>query len=252
VDRMVPATAARDLADVADRLGLLDVATVVAERHRSWVVEAAEGLPPLADVGVDVVADVEPYQRRKLWLLNGPHSTLAYAGLVAGCTTIADAAVHPLVAPFVRRLVDDILAVADLPPALDTHAFACAALRRFRNPALGHTCVQVGADGSPKLPQRLLPAVAERRRRGLDTCRFAVVAAAWIAATAGIPVRGATLPAVDDPAAEHVRAAAGTGDLTRVCATALGPNGDRGFMSQVSSALRRLVRDGAGALESWP
>ena len=89
VDRMVPAPTDDDRRDVEARLGLLDLATVSAERYRSWILSATEGLPPLADVGVQVVADVTPFERRKLWLLNGPHSAFAYCGLLAGCDTIA-------------------------------------------------------------------------------------------------------------------------------------------------------------------
>ena len=149
-----------------------------------------DGLAPLADVGVELVQDVAPFERRKLWLLNGPHSATAYGGLLAGHETIAGAVTDPIIARFVRRLVDDTLEVAELPAGLQAATFAGEALRRFANPALGHTCAQVGADGSSKLPQRLLPVVAARRDRALDTEGFAVVVAIWIAATAGIAVRG--------------------------------------------------------------
>ena len=162
VDRMVPATTPADLDDIAQRLGFRDEAAVVAEHHRSWFMTEAVGLPPLADVGVQMVSDIGPYQWRKLWLLNGPHSALAYTGLLAGCETIAEATAHPVVAPFVRRLVDDILEVADRSPGTEPTAFAAESLRRFGNPALGHTCRQVGADGSRKLAQRVLPVVATR------------------------------------------------------------------------------------------
>jgi fructuronate reductase len=176
VDRIVPATTLADREEVERRLGVRDEGAVVAERHRSWVLEAVDGLPPLADVGVEVVADVGLYQRRKLWLLNGPHSALAYGGLAAGCTTIAEAAADPVVSAFVARLVDDILEVADVP---DARAFADDALRRFRNPTLGHTCEQVGTDGREKLTQRLLPVVAARQARGLPVDRLAAVVALW-------------------------------------------------------------------------
>ena len=106
-----------------------------------------------------------------------------------------------------RRLVDDTLEVAELPAGLQAAAFAGEALRRFANPALGHTCAQVGADGSSKLPQRLLPVVAARKERALDTERFAVVVAIWIAATAGLAVRGVDLPHLEDPIAAALRAA---------------------------------------------
>ena len=179
VDRMVPATTPADLVAIAERLGVTDAAAVLAERHRSWVISGVDGLPPLEQVGVEVVADVESFQRRKLWLLNGPHSALAYCGLLAGCTTIAEAAQHPVVEPFVRAILDDVLEVADVP---DGANFAADALRRFRNASLGHTCLQVGVDGSRKLPQRLLPVVERRRAEGRSTWRFAVVVAAWLAA----------------------------------------------------------------------
>ena len=156
-----PATTPADLDEVARRLGLRDEAAVVAEHHRSWCITEVDGLPPWPTSGCEVVGDIDPYQRRKLWLLNGPHSALAYGGLLAGCETIAEAAAHPDVSPFVRRLVDDILEVADRAPGA-APAFAEESLRRFRNPELGHTCRQVGADGSRKLPSGCCRVVAAR------------------------------------------------------------------------------------------
>ena len=136
---------------------------------RRWATSASRWWPTSA-----------PYQRRKLWLLNGPHSALAYGGLVAGCETIAEAADAP------RRVARSSPATSTTssrwPTLPDGRAFAEDALRRFRNPALGHTCRQVGTDGSHKLPQRLLPVVAEREARGLPTDRFATVVAWWAAA----------------------------------------------------------------------
>jgi fructuronate reductase len=104
---MVPAPTHGDVADVGARLGLLDLATVSAERYRSWIIGSAGALPPFVDVGVQVVTDVTQFERRKLWLLNGPHSAFAYCGLLAGCDTIAaavrDAAVFAFVAGDDRR-----------------------------------------------------------------------------------------------------------------------------------------------------
>ena len=229
VDRMVPATTPADLDAIARRLGLRDEAAVVAEQHRSWFLTAADGLPPLAEVGVEVVGDIEPYQQRKLWLLNGPHSALAYAGLLAGCETIAEATAHPVVAPFVRRLVDDILEVADQSPGTEPTAFAEESLRRFANPELGHTCRQVGADGSRKLAQRLLPVAATRADRGLATARLAAVVALWLAAVTRLPLQGVVLAEVDDPDAESLRAAAEERDRQALVRAACGPRGDTGL-----------------------
>lgn len=248
VDRMVPGTTGADIDDVARHLGLRDEAAVVAEHHCSWIIERVDGLPPLADVGVQVVGDIGPYQRRKLWLLNGPHSALAYGGLLAGCDTIAAAATRPEVAMFVGRLIDDVLEAADLPAETDARAFADHALRRFANPALGHTCRQVGADGSQKLRQRVVPIVAARESRRLATDRFAVVVALWLAAASRLPVRGVVLPAVDDPLAADLRRLGSADDPTRLVATGLGPGVSDAFVTQVAGTLDRLTRQGLDLL----
>ncbi len=253
VDRMVPAPTERDREDIATRLGLVDRGAVSAERHRSWVIGSVDALAPLAEVGVELVADVAPYERRKLWLLNGPHSAVAYGGLLSGQDTIARAVTDPTIARFVQRLVDDTLEVAELPDALQPAAFAEEALGRFANPTLGHTCAQVGTDGSSKLPHRLLPVVTARRARALDTSRFAVVAAIWIAATAGVDVRGVRFPPLEDPIAGVLRAAASRGtDLRQVAEVALGGYADSPFIGEVASALAHLITEGSTALEVRP
>jgi fructuronate reductase len=244
VDRMVPASTERDLDDIADKLGLLDRAAVSTEHHRSWIMRSVDALAPLAEAGVELVDHVAPFERRKLWLLNGPHSAVAYGGLLAGCDTIAQAVADPTIARFVRRLVDDTLEVAEFPASLQAGKFADEALRRFANPTLRHTCAQVGADGSSKLPERLLPVVAARRARALGTTRFAVVAAIWIAATAGVGVSGANLPWLEDPLAVPLRAAAGSANLGQLSRLALGGRCDGPFITEVEAALERLTTEG--------
>lgn len=244
VDRMVPATTGADRAEVAERLGLVDEAAVVAEAHRSWVVERVEGLPPLGDVGVEVVADVGSHQQRKLWLLNAPHSALAYGGLLAGHGTIAAAVTDPLVATFVRDLVDDVLAVVD--PAdggPEPEAYAADSLRRFANPVLGHTCAQVGADGSRKLAQRLLPVVEARRARGLGVDRLAAVVAAWLAAVA--------TASVEDPAGEDLRRALAADGPLGAAVLGVGP-ALRSWAPDVAAAYERVLADGPRVLAVAP
>lgn len=274
VDRMVPAATGADLDEVSRRLGVRDAAAVVTEPHLSWVLAVGsagtgahgvgDGLPPLADVGVQMVGDIAPYDRRKLWLLNGPHSVAAYCGLLAGCRSIAEAVRHPVAGRFVRAVVDEALQVADLPSGLDPSGFAGECLRRFANPNLGHTCLQVGADGSRKLPQRVLPVVVARRRRGLDTSRLALVVAVWIAAVGGIAVGGVTVPSPEEPAAASIRSEAGRGNLRRTVAAALGamgavnnagdrdPHAATAFADEVAHALERIVRAGSSALGNRP
>ena len=248
VDRMVPAPTEPVLEEIAEELGLSDEAAVVAERHRSWIIRSVEGLAPLADVGVELVDDAAPFERRKLWLLNGPHSAVAYGGLLAGHATIAGAVDDPLIARFARDIVNDTLEAAPLPAAVRPAAFADDAMRRFANPALGHTCAQVGADGSSKLPQRLLPVVAAREARSLGTSRFALVTAIWLAAAGRVDVPGVRLPALTDPLSVQLRAAAARPDgLRELSRVALGASV---FAEEVARMLDRLTKEGLSLLEA--
>ena len=116
--------------------------------------------PPLGDVGVEVVADVGPYQRRKLWLLNGPHSALAYGGLLAGCDTIAEACRPPDgVALRARGSSTTSSRWPTRRAPSQPAAFAEEALRRFANPDLGHTC-------APGRSRRFAEAPAAAAARG--------------------------------------------------------------------------------------
>lgn len=198
VDRIVPATTSEDLEMISNQLGLLDLAAVVCEHHRSWVIAGYEGDVPLHDVGVENVVDSAPYERRKLWLLNGPHSALAYSGLLAGCDSIAEAVSRNDVRGFVEGYISDVLEVVDLPTKLEPKEFAASAMSRFANPALGHRCLQVATDGSTKLPQRVVPVAAARAAAGLSNRRLAMIIAIWLAALCRCGVPGAVLSRPDD------------------------------------------------------
>jgi len=70
---------------VAKETRWLDGAPVVTEPFASWVISGdfPAGRPQWEQAGALFVDDIEPYERRKLWLLNGAHSILAYLGLEA-------------------------------------------------------------------------------------------------------------------------------------------------------------------------
>jgi fructuronate reductase len=93
VDRITPRTTEADMAEVEESCGYRDSSPVVAEPFRDWVISGnfPKGRPRWEDAGAVVVDDIEPYENRKLWLLNGAHSLLAYAGQLRGHTTVAQA-----------------------------------------------------------------------------------------------------------------------------------------------------------------
>lgn len=226
VDRIVPATTDADRRLVVDRLGVRDAAPVLAEPYCSWAVETAPGLPRWDRVGATFVADVAPWQRRKLRLVNGLHSALAYLGALAGHATVDAAVGDPALAAFVRVLAtDEIAPTLEPPPAAALadrgaadhrdvdHGDVEATLERFANPALGHRTRQVAADGSQKLRPRLVGTIADRRAAGAPVDRLALVVAAWMAWVAHCSRGGDRL---DDPLApvltSRVRAAGSSTD----------------------------------------
>ena len=74
-----------------------------------------EDLPAMRDadwqsVGVTLAKDVGVYDRAKLRLVNGPHSTLTYLGLLRGHESVADAMRDEQLAQFVELLMTEDLA----------------------------------------------------------------------------------------------------------------------------------------------
>ena len=82
VDRITPAPIDADRSRAAELTGFDDRAPVVTEPFTEWVLSGGfpAGRPTWEDAGARFVDDVTPYEERKLWLLNGGHSLLAYAG----------------------------------------------------------------------------------------------------------------------------------------------------------------------------
>jgi fructuronate reductase len=174
VDQIVPATTEADVREVSDRLGLLDRGVVVGEPYRQWVIEDrfAGPRPAWERVGVELVADVEPYQRAKLRLLNGTHSALAYLGLLAGFATMDEVAGRPEFAGYVERLVRTETGY-DLDPD------PAALLARLTNRRITHRLGQIGVDGRLKLPPRLLAPAAELMAAGREPRLICLALAAF-------------------------------------------------------------------------
>lgn len=183
VDSITPATDAALRAQAAEALGLTDAWPVQRERFVQWVVEDSLGSQrdAFAGAGVTVAKSVAPFERAKLRLLNGAHSTLAYLGLGLGCETVFDAMSSAALAAFVERMLRQDVAPTLDAPELDVPAYIDQVLARFRNPAIVHKLSQIAWDGSQKLRFRLLETAAEALAAGRPVDRLAVGVAAWMA-----------------------------------------------------------------------
>lgn len=182
VDSITPATDEALRLRVAAALGLEDAWPIQREHFSQWVIE--DDLGPDRDalsVIATLTGDVEAWERAKLRLLNGAHSTLAYAGLLRGWQSVRDAMGDTPLADFVRRLmVEDIAPTVRPPAGLDLEAYIEALLERFRNPAIEHRLSQIAWDGSQKIPIRVLATVADAIAMGAPLDRLALPVAAWM------------------------------------------------------------------------
>ena len=206
VDSITPATDDALRTRVAEAMGLEDAWPIQREAFTQWVIENhvhADG-PDWAGAGVTLTDNVPAFERAKLRLLNGPHSTLAYVGLHKGYETVAEAMNDPELAGFVRDLMlKDVVPLLEAPAGMDLPGYCEAILARFRNPAIRHLLSQIAWDGSQKLPIRILSSLTEALARGADISRLCVPLAAWMRFVRTRAVAG---EAITDPLAEDLLA----------------------------------------------
>lgn len=183
VDSITPATDDALRECVAAASGVIDAWPVQRENFTQWIVEDMPAMHEAdwRSVGVTLTADVGIYDRAKLRLVNGGHSTLAYVGLLCGHASVREAMDEPLLANFVATLMRE-----DIAPSLkSTREFAVdnyidTVLARFRNPGVRHLLAQIAWDGSKKLPVRIMGTIAQALQAGRPVHRLAVPVAAWM------------------------------------------------------------------------
>lgn len=178
VDRITPATTDAELQTVAQDKGWYDVAPVRTEPFLEWVIRGdfPKGRPAWDKAGAVITDDVEPYEQRKLWMLNGSHSTLAYVGPLFGHESVAEAIADPQLRAWVNEWWD--LAGSYLSVSSDD--YRAKLLERFSNPRIHHHLFQIATDGSQKLPVRIVPVAKHALADGRDITAPARAVAAWI------------------------------------------------------------------------
>ena len=225
VDRITPRTTPDDRQAVLDATGVDDCCPVGTEPFHEWVLSGAfpGGRPRWEEAGATFADDIEPFEERKLWLLNGAHSLLAYAGR-PGATRPWPTRSPTTPAGSGCSSGGPRPPATWLCPADVIDAYRAALLDRFANPRMHHRLAQIAADGSQKLPVRILPVLRAERAAGRMPEGAARVLAAWVR-----HLRGAGVPVDDVRADQMVALAAGPlPDAVRRVLDAPGPGRRRG------------------------
>ena len=210
VDRITPQPTETDRAELSRRFGIDDQWPVLCEPFTQWVLEEnfADGRPPLEDVGVQIVPDVEPYELMKLRLLNASHQALCYPGHLVGYRFVHEVTTDPL---FARFLLDYMTAEA-IPtlrpvPGVDLHGYANQLIERFSNTEVRDTVARLCANASDLIPKFLLPVIRQQLATGGPFTRSAAVVASWARYAEGTDENGKTHE-LDDALAPQLQAAA--------------------------------------------
>ncbi|WP_250005261.1 mannitol dehydrogenase family protein [Actinoplanes sp. M2I2] len=222
VDRITPRTTPADIRDVAEAGGWPDAAPVITEPYTEWILsgEFPAGRPAWERGGARFVDDVVPHETRKLLLLNGGHSLLAYAGSALGHETVAAAVADPTCRAWLDQWWDEACRHVPL-PADELTAYRAALMDRFANPRIRHTLAQIAADGSQKMRIRVVPVLRGERAADRMPVGAARVLAAWID-----HLRGAGAPVTDAGAGPYAERAHSVGEVLALLAPDLAGDTD--------------------------
>jgi mannitol 2-dehydrogenase len=200
VDRITPITTDADRAALRDGFGVDDRWPVVCEPFVQWVVEDdfPAGRPAYEDAGVQVVADVLPYELMKVRLLNGSHQALAYFASLCGYELVHEAAQDELIREFLRGYMREEVAPT-LPPVagVDLDRYQAELIERFSNSAVRDTVARLCESSSDRVPAFVLPAIRDQLASGGEIRRGAAVVASWARYAEGVDDRGAAIELVD-------------------------------------------------------
>jgi len=210
VDRVTPATTSEDRDYLPRHFGYRDRWPVPCEPFTQWVLEDsfARGRPRLEEVGVQIVADVEPYELMKIRLANATHQALCYFGHLLGHTyvheAVADADIHALL---IRYIDEEAVPTLAPIPDVDPRQWGRTVLARFANPQIRDRLERICEDGSDRIPKFLLPVARFHVRDGGPVATTAAVVASWARYAIGVDEQGQPIE-VRDRRRETVMAAA--------------------------------------------
>jgi mannitol 2-dehydrogenase len=200
VDRITPVTTDMDRTAIASEFGIEDAWPVVCEPFEQWVLEDhfSLGRPPFDDAGVQLVADVEPYELMKLRLLNASHQGMCYFGYLAGYRYAHEVCQDRLFTQFLLDYMDREATPTLLPvPGIDLDDYKQTLIERFSNGHIRDTLARLCAESSDRIPKWLLPVIRINLERGGEIHRSAAIVASWARYDEGVDEQGNPIDVVD-------------------------------------------------------
>ena len=255
VDRITPQTSANDKKALSENIGIEDAWPVATEPFMQWVIEDhfCDGRPPFEKVGVQIVKNVhavEEFEKHKLRLLNGSHSAIAYPGQLAGFKYVHEVMEHPLFRKLVWQMMqEEVKPTLPEIPGVNIDEYCNQLMERFSNPTIMDQLPRICLNGTGKIPQFIMPTIAEEIWVTGPFRRLCFVAAAYFRYVNGVDDNGNTF-VVDDPMRDELQARARAGGTNPMellnIKNLFGDDlrGDKRFLQEVTTAMEDIARDG--------
>ena len=170
VDRITPRSPAGLAVELSALIGQPVTSPIMAEDFIQWVLQdsAAAAMPDLAQAGVTVTPDVDPYEETKIRVLNGGHTALVYLAALEGLETFDSAMRVPhLNAHFHNFETQEVLPAITIDLPFSKEDYLADIARRFGNEAIGDTVARISADGMIKFPIFIRPTLEGCLKQGI-------------------------------------------------------------------------------------
>lgn len=139
-----------------------DPLLTAAEPYALWAIESSQNLNGFV-THPDIVqtTTVDPYQLRKVRILNGAHTALVIRAMPQGIETVREAIEDPKIYNWLKRLLSE-----EICPVIDkrvdgAETFAHHVFDRFLNPFLNHKLSDIALHQETKIQTRLVPTYHE-------------------------------------------------------------------------------------------
>jgi tagaturonate reductase len=179
VDRIVPGRIRdeKEVAELEKINGYHDALIDVGECFGVWIIEGPEDLEEClpfkkAGLNVHVVADVTPYKKRKVRILNGAHTGFVLGAYLSGFDIVRDCIHDETIKGFMNKMLyDEIIPTLSLDKK-DLMEFAAAVEDRFNNPFVNHELMSISLNSTSKWKARNMPSFLEyiEEKKELPVC----------------------------------------------------------------------------------
>jgi D-arabinitol 4-dehydrogenase len=163
VDRITPRASDDLKSEVQAIFNDATLSPIHGEAFSQWVLEDKfkGAFPDLTKAGVEIVANVDPFEEAKIRILNGGHTGLCYFAALAGYETFDQGMTDPALKEFFDNYEQkEVLPGLDLELPFDRLKYLGKIADRFANRAIADQLGRICMDGYSKVPIYIRPTLA--------------------------------------------------------------------------------------------